>query len=193
LAPTVKGFFPIVEQLLINGNPNMEVTTESIFYLTVAAIFQLVGKNEESKEIEKKIESDKLKFIDKIKKVLKVFKNTVNLFLKKSKMMSKNYLELFAYTSLFVPFAITFSEIINSNSLGITEFLKAFTKDFGGKLISTTFGVGVFTIKHFLDEIYDGLKKLKNKPKEIIKILKSKISKNESILSFDEYYLLVID
>lgn len=195
LAPTVRGFFPIIEQLLINASTDIEITNESIVYLIIASLAQLLDKPvSQVKELMIEVKKRKLEeHIPKVKKVIKIFKRTVNFFLRKSKMMIKNYLELFAYTSLFVPFALTFSEIINYNGLGINEFISAFSKDFGGKLASTAFGIGAFTIKHFIRDIFSYLKSLKSKPKEIVQILKNKINIKESIniASFEEYYLYI--
>ena len=195
LAPTVKGFFPIIEQLLINGSTDIEITKESIVYLTIASLAQLLDKPaSQVKELMAEVKKRKLEeYIPKVKKVIKIFKRTVNFFLRKSKMMIKNYLELFSYTALFVPFALTFSDIISSSGLSLNEFISAFSKDFSGKLVSTTFGIGAFTVKHFINDVFNYLKNLKSKPKEIVQILNNKLNIKESInlVSFDEYYLYI--
>lgn len=197
LAPTVRGFFPIVEQLLVNGSTDIVVSKESIVYLIIATLAQVLDKPvSEIKGLLKEIKERNLDpYLSKIKKVIIAFKQTVNFFLKKTGMITKNYLELFSYTALFVPFALTFSQIIASSGISLDEFISAFTKDFGGKVISTSFGIGAFTLKHFLKDIFNSLSKVKDKSKEIKNIVKSKFIKeslmNESsVLSWDEYSLL---
>jgi len=196
LAPTVRGFFPIIESLLIKGT-EVEISKESIVYLIIASLAQLLEKTEEGKMLMSELKQRGVEgFLPKVKKVIQIFKRVVNFFLKKAKMMTKNYLELFAYTSLFVPSALTFSDLINSNNLDINEFINAFSKDFGGKFASTAFGIGAFTIKHFIRDIFSSLKKLNRKPKEIVQILNSTFKKDKveesTILNF-EYYSLLID
>ena len=196
LAPTVRGFFPIIESLLIKGT-EVEISKESIVYLIIASLAQLLEKTEEGKMLMSELKQRGVEgFLPKVKKVIQIFKRVVNFFLKKAKMMTKNYLELFAYTALFVPFALTFSHIINSNNLGIDEFINAFSENFGGKFASTAFGIGAFTIKHFIRDIFSSLKKLNKKPKEIVQILNSTFKKDKveesTILNF-EYYSLLVD
>lgn len=201
LAPTVRGFFPIIESLLIKGT-EVEITKESVVYLIIASLAQLLEKTEEGKSLMQELKERGVEgFLPKVNKVIKIFKRVVNFFLKKAKMMTKNYLELFSYTSLFVPFALTFSDIINANDLGINEFINAFSKDSIGKLTSTAFGIGAFTVKHFVNDMVSSLKKINKKPKEIVQILNSninslkrnkKVDESNKILNF-EYYSLLID
>ena len=194
LAPTVRAFYPIIENLFINGDMSIEISKESIVYLIVSSLAQLLGKPKNIiDELYEKIKELKVEnFLPKVKKVFEIFKKVVNFFSKRIKIMIENYIELFAYTSLFVPFALTFSQVIESQGLGLEQFIEAFSKDFKGKLLSTTFGVSVFTLKHFIEDLLESLKKLKKKPIEVKNIIKRNLDLKESnIISFKDYDLLV--
>ncbi len=203
LAPTVRGFYPIIERLLINSNPTLEIGTDSIVYLTIASIAMILDEpSEKYKGIIDKIKEKELFYILKsTTEIIRIFKKIVDFFLKKSGKVLKDYYELFAYTALFVPFAATFSNIIKAGDLSFSDIFGAFSTDIGGKTISTSIGIGAFTVKHFLEDILNGLKSMVGHVKnfkdnrykdinDIINKVKTKFIKESNILSFEDYNLL---
>jgi hypothetical protein len=65
---------------------------------------------------------------------------------------------MFAYTALFVPFALIFNDIGQQSDTSISSILTAISTDGVGKLLVTGIGVGIFAIKHFMVDIIKGLK-----------------------------------
>jgi len=69
---------------------------------------------------------------------------------------------MFAYTALFVPFALIFNDIGQQSETTLTSILGAISNDGVGKLLATGVGIGSFALKHFMSDIVSGLKSFKD-------------------------------
>lgn len=167
---------PIVESLIKNMKLNIECTTENIILLTVTclAIVFLDGKlptDESSEEIKKDtrslLEELKLKGISNVivKKMLSCFDAIYKIFKKiwdKKLKVVNSLLDLFTYTTLFLPTINAISYFINKHSLDIDNM--------SGNFLSLGVGLATITAKNALNEI---IHKIKNRfgekaPKELI-------------------------
>jgi hypothetical protein len=210
-APAVKGMYPIIEKLITTMEFPPEVTKESIVYLTICVMGILLNEPKAKyKALLDKVKEDGLfQFIkplvtsfEGIKKIFTFISNRIG-------KVVKSFAEMFAYTALFVPFAMTFKDIIDSESSNvIMSTLSSFAHNGVGKVLSTGVGIGIFAGQHFMEEIIGKLKSFKDMGISSVKRIIDKIKSinlkglfdneedpvvepinvyNESILRFSEF------
>jgi len=174
---SITAFFPIVESLIRNSN--MEITKETVVYLSICAL--AIAFNEPKSNYKKLFEELRLRgvyiFLEPLVNTIDFIKNIFSFICRKIGESVSSITSMFGYTALFVPFALTFSDIISENSINIESILSAFTNDFTGKLLSTVIGVGTFTVKHLVITLIDKLKKFTHKGIEKVKSTLSKFDK----------------
>jgi len=179
-APAVKGLYPIIEKLITEMELPQDISKSSIVYLTICVIGILLNEPKESyKKLINKLKSENLYHL--IKPLLTSMKGIKEVFTFISSKIGKvvtSFAEMFAYTALFVPFAMTFAEIGQQPETTLTSILEAISTHGIGKLLLTGIGVGTFAVKHFMEDIISGLKSFKDMG---ISAIKSVIDKIKSI------------
>ena len=196
-APAVKALYPIITHLIQNMDIPKDVSKESIVYLTISTIGILLSepKSKYASAL-KRVKDDGLyRFIKPILTSLKGMKSIFTFISNRIGKVITSYAEMFAYTALFVPFALIFKDIIQ-NDANIMGILDAFSNNTVGNVISTGVGVSIFAAKHFIEDILNGLKSfrdmgisgVKNVIDKIKAIKLPKFSKNENRISrYSEY------
>lgn len=160
---SITAFFPIVESLIRNSG--VEVTKETVVYLSICAL--AIAFKEPKSSYKKLFEELRLRgvylFLEPLVNTIDFIKGVFVFICRKVGEMVGNISSMFGYTALFVPFALTFSDIISSNLITFESITTAFTNDFSGKLLSTVIGVGTFTVKHLVITLVDKLKNFAHK------------------------------
>lgn len=163
-APAVKGLYPIIEKLITEMELPQEISKSSIVYLTVCLMGILLSEPKEKyKDLITKLKKENLFHL--IKPLLTSMKGIKNVFKFISSKLGKvttSFVEMFAYTALFVPFALIFNDIGHQSETTLTSILGAIANDGVGKLLATGVGVGAFALKHFMGDIVSGLKNFKD-------------------------------
>jgi hypothetical protein len=159
-APAVKGLYPIIEKLVTEMELPQEISKSSIVYLTVCLMGILLSEPKEKyKDLITKLKNENIfHLIKPLITSMKGIKNVFNFISSKLGKIVTSFGEMFAYTALFVPFALIFNDIGQQSDTSISSILTAISTDGVGKLIVTGIGVGVFAIKHFMVDIIKGLK-----------------------------------
>lgn len=175
--PTIKAVYPIVLSLVNNMKLPEEISKETIVYLTISLVGILLNRpKKEYQDILTKVKEGGL--YDTLPKLIKSMKGIKTIFSYISKKLGKfvgNFVEMFAYTSLLVPFAITFEDIVNKENVNINEILKSFSENGFNKVIVTSLGIGIFSAKEFVADMVNGLKSFKSKGIDKVKKVISKI------------------
>lgn len=176
-APTIKAVYPIVLSLVNNMSLPDEVSKASIIYLTIGLVGILLNRpKKEYQDILSKVKEDGL--YETLPRLIKSMKGIKTIFSYISKKLGKfvgNFVEMFAYTSLLVPFAITFEDIVNKEDVNVNDILKSFSENGFNKVIVTSLGIGIFSAKEFVADIVTGLKDFKSKGIDKVKKVISKI------------------
>lgn len=171
---SITAFFPIVESLI--KNTGVEVTKETVVYLSICAL--AIAFKEPKSKYKKLFEELRLRgvyvFLEPLVNTIDFIKNLFKFICRKIGQNIEVISTMFGYTALFVPFALTFSDIISSNSITFESIVNAFSNDFTGKLLSTVIGVGTFTVKHLVISLIDRLKKFSDKGIDSVKLALSK-------------------
>ena len=176
-APAVKGLYPIIEKLTMEMELPQELSKSSIVYLTICVLGILLNEPKEKyKDLINKLKSEKIYHL--IKPLITSMKGLKEVFSFISNRIGKvitSFAEMFAYTALFVPFAMTFADIGQQSETTLTSILEAISNHGLGKLLMTSVGVGTFAVKHFMEDILNGLKTFKSKGISVIKKVIDKI------------------
>lgn len=176
-APAIKGLYPIIEHLIIKMDFPQELSKASIVYLTICIMGILLNEPKSKyKNILKRVKDEGLyKLIKPLITSLKGMKRVFTFISRRVGKVVHSFAEMFAYTALFVPFAMTFSDIIQQSETSIMGILEALANNGVGKLLSTSVGVGAFAVKHFMEDIVTGLKSFRDKGVSAIKKVIDKI------------------
>lgn len=186
--PTIKAIYPIVLSLVKDMKFPDEIDKSSIVYLTISLVGILLNRpKKEYKEILQKVKDDGLsEALPKLVKSMKGIKTVFSYISKKLGKFINNFIDMFAYTSLLVPFAITFEDVVNKEEVNISEILKSFSENGFNKAIVTSIGIGIFTTQEFVQDIINGLKGFKSKGIDKVKKVISKIKKIKFKELFEE-------
>jgi len=163
-APAVKGLYPIIEKLITEMELPQEISKSSIVYLTVCLMGILLSEPKEKyKELVSKLKNENLfHLIKPLLTSMKGIKNVFSFIASKLGKVTTSFVEMFAYTALFVPFALIFNDIGQQSETTLTSILGAISNDGVGKLLATGVGIGSFALKHFMSDIVSGLKSFKD-------------------------------
>lgn len=180
LALTV--FYPLVGQFVKHLSVEQGLTTTDIVLLSLAAIAVISkeSKDEIGKLLltikEKGLEStfDKIKsYINSIFKIFKVITSKLGISI-------STIIDMFAYTTLCIPFVLTLQDIINAH--GFMDLLKAFETDITGKSLALIIGSLSLSAKHIFAYFINKLKsKLKWRTSDVEKIDELEQEVKESI------------
>ena len=159
-APAVKGLYPIIKKLVTEMELPQEISKSSIVYLTVCLMGILLSEPKEKyKDLITKLKNENIfHLIKPLITSMKGIKSVFNFISAKLGKIVTSFGEMFAYTALFVPFALIFNDIGQQSDTSISSILTAISTDGVGKLLVTGIGVGIFAIKHFMVDIIKGLK-----------------------------------
>ncbi len=144
-------FYPIVHNLVINMNLNIEVTDKMIVMLTIC-VFSILFK-ENKKDIKKLLEEIRMNgTYGVVKSLLKAFESIKDFFKIIFKNLGKSitsFVDIFSYAALFIPCSDALNKVISVNHLDLKSFINHFV----------TIGIGAITIvaKNY---ITDFIKKL---------------------------------
>lgn len=163
-APAVKGLYPIIEKLITEMELPQEISKSSIVYLTVCLMGILLSEPKEKyKDLIDKLKSENIfHLIKPLITSMNGIKSVFKFIASKLGKLVTSFGEMFAYTALFVPFALIFNDIGQQSDTSITSILSAISTDGVGKLLATGVGVGSFALKHFMSDIISGLKSFKD-------------------------------
>jgi hypothetical protein len=163
-APAVKGLYPIIETLITEMELPTEISKSSIVYLTICLIGILLNEPKSKyKDLIIKLKDEKLYHLIKpLMTSMKGMKNIFEFIASKLTKVISSFSEMFAYTALFVPFAMIFNEIGQEPETSLTSILTAISNDGVGKVLTTSVGVTMFALKHFMDDIINKLKTFKD-------------------------------
>ena len=154
----ITAFYSLVENIVKNSKL-VDLSSEQIILLTVCAIS--ISLNESKDDIIKLknvIYKEGLKTV--LSKVEICLNNVFILFNKISLIVGKtvmNLIDMFAYTSLFVPFIILLSNFINTNNINF-DTLNIIMNNPEGFAISAGIGLTTITIKHLINYFIQKLK-----------------------------------
>lgn len=176
-APAVKGLYPMISHLIQTMEIPQDISKESIVYLTISVLGILLNEPKSKyKELLKKVKDEGMyKLIKPLVTSLKGIKKIFTFIAGRIGKVITSFAEMFAYTALFVPFAMSFKDIIDQNTTTIMSVLEAFANQPIGKLLVTGVGIGGFAIKHFMEDIISKLKSFKDKGVEAVKRVINKI------------------
>lgn len=163
-APAVKALYPIIETLVTEMNLPTEISKSSIVYLTICLVGILL-KEPKSKYIDliTKLKNEKIYHLLKpLITSMEGIKNIFKFIAKKLTKVVSSFGEMFAYTALFVPFAMIFNDIGQSPETSLASILSDISSNGVGKLLTTSVGVGLFAAKHFIYDMIDKLKSFKD-------------------------------
>ena len=178
----IKAMYPIVENLIKNGNFKIEITSENIVLLSLTSIsicYLEHSKNSDplKKDIKSLLEELKMRGIGNgiVKIFVKVFKSLgsfiKNIF-KNTGYAISGLFEMLGYTSLMLPFMNAISLMIGKYELTPESLI--------GNLLSIGLSMGSFSGKNIINNI---LSKIKDKTK--IDISPKSVDKVAPIKSYD--------
>lgn len=182
----ITAFFPIVESFIKNSGQSFDADIKTtVVYLTICALAIALKK---PKELYKKIfEELRLRgsynFLKPTVAIMNVMKKIFKVISKKTGQVITGIVDMFAYTALFVPFALVLQDLISLNSITMDGFISAFSGDWIGKVLSVSISLGTISIKHFFIDLINNLKGFKHKGINAIKKVINKI-KNFSLSQF---------
>ena len=175
-------FIPLVDKFVKHISLEQGLTSYDVVLLSLAsiAIISKESKDEISKLLltikEKGLDSTFEKIKSYINSIFKIFK----IITSKLGITISTIIDMFAYTTLYVPFIMTLSDVINSN--GFVDLLKAFETDITGKSLSLIIGSLSLSAKHIFIYFINKFKnKLKWRESDIEKIDELETEIKESI------------
>jgi len=157
---TISVIYPIFENLVKNNNMNINLTEEDIVLITICVVG--IALKDNSNEINKVKNILKEKgLIELVDKGI-IFLNSIhNIFILITKNIGKEYnniIDIFSYTSLYIPFLIAILDLIIIYDLSFDNFktdtnFLSFSKSFD-------FGVVTITEKHILNILIKKINRL---------------------------------
>lgn len=183
---SISAFYPIIESFIKNNGMSFDADIKStVVYLTICALAIALKK---PKELYKKLFEElrlrgAYKFLKPTVAIMNVMKKIFKVISKKTGQVITGIVDMFAYTALFVPFALILQSLISLHSITMDGFISAFTGDWQGKLLSVSVYLGTITTKHFFIDLISNLKRFKHRGIEAIKKVIDKI-KNFSLSQF---------
>jgi uncharacterized protein YjgD (DUF1641 family) len=159
----ISSFFTFFSAIVKTGEVKINLSDTDIVLLVICSLAILLKENKQN--IEKlKNEISERNLSDLIEKFVNTLQNIFKLFKSISETMGKvvnNMVDMFAYSSLFVPFLIGLLDVINLYNLGFNDFNNIMTNP-KGTIISASIGVLTLTMKHVINIL---MKKIARKSK----------------------------
>ncbi|CAG7580226.1 MAG: hypothetical protein SLAVMIC_00310 [uncultured marine phage] len=158
----ITALYPIIESFIKNDGTLIEYDLkETVVYLTICAL--AIAFQEAKQSYQKIFEELRLrgayKFLKPVVAFFNVMKNIFSNIASKTGEVIKGLADMFAYTALFVPFAIIFQDLIALNSVSLDGIISAVTVHGMAKLVMIGVSIGSITAKHFLIDLVNKLKK----------------------------------
>lgn len=171
---TIPTFFPIFEELVKNQKLNVTLSESDIVLLMICAFAVLFNEHKEKIQKVKDILKERgiLKFLKKFISVITDIKRIFKSVAKSFGNIVNTLVDMFSYTALYVPFFLGFLDLIKENPVT----LDGFTISGAGFALASGIGVGVITLKHFIQKLLKKISRRKplNKPiKESVEFIYS--------------------
>lgn len=195
---SITAFYPLIESFILSsGLEGIDLTKETIVYLTICSL-AIVFEN--PKEIYKKLFTELrlrnvYKYLKDITLLIEKMTELFNFFTKRFSKFIYDVVGMFNYTSFFVPFALTLSELVDKHSINLSSIIDAILKDGVMKISSMAIGItGItlrelllelfnylrdFKLENFVESISDSFSKIKSQVYSVISHLKEKIKGEE--------------
>lgn len=191
----LSAFYPIVDKLINNAQVNIDMTAEKVVLLTIAAVSIVYLEEKKTKMSEKKEESlrkdcksmlEELKMSGIgngiVKKMVNAFKSIKNIFSLIGKHVGAivgGFMDMFAYTSLFIPILNGILFVVGKYDLNLDTISQNF--------MGLAMGVGTLIAKHGIAEIINRLKgKFKINKKDIAGEIETPIIQKIGDMSIDD-------
>lgn len=158
----ITAFYPIVESFIRNSGMVTDVDIkQTVVYLTICAL--AIAFKESKKSYKMLFEELRLqgsyKYLKPIVAIINIMKKMFSLVASKTGESIKGITDMFAYTALFVPFAIVFQDMIALHKVTMDGFISALSNDWLGKIMSIGVSFGTIGAKHFMIEFINKIKK----------------------------------
>lgn len=185
---------PIVKDLIENGNLQIEASSENLILLTITCFtityleikkgqleplqVDLLRKDSKSLLTELKLRGIGGGIVKKVIQVFEVISQIFNYIFKAFGLVVQGFLDIFAYTSILVPFMNGVKHIVGKYDLTVDNFVGNFT----------SLGIGVTSLaaKHGINYIKSKLKK--NLGKDFDALDTTKSSQNEVEIIQDKFF-----
>jgi hypothetical protein len=185
---------PIVKELIENGNIQVESSSENLILLTITCFsimyleikkgqleplqVDLLRKDSKSLLTELKLKGIGGGIVKKVIQVFEVISQIFNYIFKAFGLVVQGFLDIFAYTSILVPFMNGVKHIVGKYDLTVDNFVGNFT----------SLGIGVTSLvaKHGINYIKSKLKK--NLGKDFDGLDTTKSSQNEVEIIQDKFF-----
>lgn len=185
---------PIVKDLIENGNLQIETSSENLILLTITCFtityleikkgqleplqVDLLRKDSKSLLTELKLRGIGGGIVKKVIQVFEVISQIFNYIFKAFGLVVQGFLDIFAYTSILVPFMNGVKHIVGKYDLTVDNFVGNFT----------SLGIGVTSLaaKHGINYIKSKLKK--NLGKDFDALDTTKSSQNEVEIIQDKFF-----
>lgn len=177
--------YPIVDKLIRNSNLSIDLTPEKVVLLTICAFSIIYLEEKKSKlkpEQEASITKSSQSMLEElkmggigngiVKKLIEGYKAIKNIFSiigKHAGTVISNFVDMFAYTSLYIPVLNGVLAIVGKYDLTIDTLC--------GNFLGLAVGVGTLIAKHGISDILSRIKGKFNKKKVIDDIESPKIKK----------------
>lgn len=176
----ITAFFPIVESFIKSSGTNIDFDIKlTVINLTICAV--AIALKEPKESYKNLFEDLRLQgtygLLKPVVAILNIFRKIFSKISEKTGKIVNDIVDMFAYTALFVPFALVISDLIFTHSITMDGFISALTGDWLGKLMSFGVSFGTIGAKHFTIDLINKLKsfnplKFSNIKKVIDKIKK---------------------
>jgi len=157
---TIPVFYPIFDKLVKNSELSVSLTQTDIVLLSICSISILFNENKEQIEKIRNILDEKGagELIDKGVTFIKSINNIFDVISKNTGKILNNIADIFSYTALYVPFLISFFDIIKSYNINFDTFTSEATTV--GFTFSLTVGVITITLKHIINMLVKKMRRL---------------------------------
>lgn len=159
---SITAFFPIVESFIINsGIDDIHLDKSTVVYLGICALAIAFDNPKESyrklfSELRLRnvygLLKDLTAFIGKLKDIFNYIISTVS-------KITYDIVGMFNYTALFVPFALTVANILNTNNITVDAIVSEIGDNAFMKLSSIAIGVSGITLREFITHVAKNLSK----------------------------------
>ena len=176
----ITALYPIIESFIKNDGTMIEYDLkETVVYLTICAL--AIAFKEAKQSYKMMFEELRLrgayKFLKPLVAFFNVLKNIFSHLASKTGEVIKGLADMFAYTALFVPFAIIFQDLISLHNITMDGIMSAVTAHGISKLVMIGVSLGTVTAKHFLINLVNKLKKFNPLNFENIKKVIAKLNR----------------
>lgn len=147
----IVALYPVIEALM--KNTDIHVTKQQVVLLTIFAITQILNLlNDDVERIRKEVEKEGLgHLVNKVKESILSINKLFKFLARGVGKIIHAFTDLFAYISLAMPLYMVVIEMISEEGLNLNTFPQ--------KLAILGVGVGTFTLKSIMKNVYNKMKK----------------------------------